>query len=50
MSAMLSEPLHYIRGFSEVWFARHDEVAQWVLKESLKRDLNMKLPRSKRSK
>jgi peptidoglycan/xylan/chitin deacetylase (PgdA/CDA1 family) len=31
MSAMLNELLHYMKGFSEVWFARHDEVARWVL-------------------
>ncbi|HTN70092.1 MAG TPA: polysaccharide deacetylase family protein, partial [Methylomirabilota bacterium] len=33
MSAMLSELLHYMKGFSEVWFARHDEVARWVLEQ-----------------
>jgi peptidoglycan/xylan/chitin deacetylase (PgdA/CDA1 family) len=31
MSAMLSELLRYMKGFPEVWFARHDEVARWVL-------------------
>jgi peptidoglycan/xylan/chitin deacetylase (PgdA/CDA1 family) len=31
MAAMLSELLHYMKGFAEVWFARHDEVARWVL-------------------
>jgi hypothetical protein len=34
MSAMLSELLHYMKAFSEVWFARHDEVARWVLEQS----------------
>jgi peptidoglycan/xylan/chitin deacetylase (PgdA/CDA1 family) len=34
MSAMLSDLLQYMKGFSEVWFARHDEVARWVLSES----------------
>ena len=33
MSAMLSELLHYLKGFPEAWFARHDTVARWVLKE-----------------
>jgi hypothetical protein len=33
MSAMLSELLHYMRGFSEVWFARHDDVAPWMLEQ-----------------
>lgn len=31
MSAMISELLHYMKGFPEAWFARHDEVARWVL-------------------
>jgi hypothetical protein len=31
MSAMLYELLHYMKGFPDVWFARHDEVARWVL-------------------
>ena len=34
MSAMLSELLHYMQGFPDVWFARHDEVARWVLNQS----------------
>jgi peptidoglycan/xylan/chitin deacetylase (PgdA/CDA1 family) len=34
MSAMLSELLRYMKGFPEVWFARHDEVARWVLKQN----------------
>jgi len=34
MSAMLHELLHYMKGFSGVWFARHDEVARWVLKQN----------------
>lgn len=33
MSAMLRELLHYMKGFPEAWFARHDEVARWVLKQ-----------------
>ncbi|MEX0805695.1 MAG: polysaccharide deacetylase family protein [Candidatus Binatia bacterium] len=33
MSAMLSELLHYMKGFPGIWFARHDEVARWVLKQ-----------------
>lgn len=32
MSAMVAEILRYMKGFSEVWFPRHDEVARWVLK------------------
>jgi peptidoglycan/xylan/chitin deacetylase (PgdA/CDA1 family) len=32
MSAMFSDLLRYMKGFPEVWFARHDEVARWVLK------------------
>lgn len=31
MSAMLVEILKYMKGFPGVWFARHDEVAAWVL-------------------
>ena len=31
MSAMLAEILRYMRGFPEVWFARHDEIACWIL-------------------
>ena len=34
MSAMLHELLRYMKGFSGVWFARHDEVARWVLKQN----------------
>lgn len=30
MSAMLTEVLRYMKGFPQVWFARHDEVARWV--------------------
>ena len=30
-SAMISELLHYMKGFPEAWFARHDEIARWVL-------------------
>jgi hypothetical protein len=25
--------LHYMKGFSGVWFARHDEVARWMLEQ-----------------
>jgi hypothetical protein len=31
MSAMLAEILQYMKGFPGVWFARHDEIAKWVL-------------------
>jgi len=34
MSAMLHKLLRYMKGFPEVWFARHDEVARWVLEQS----------------
>ena len=33
MSAMLSELLHYMKGFPEVWFARHDEIARWAIEQ-----------------
>ncbi|MGH7774819.1 MAG: polysaccharide deacetylase family protein [Candidatus Binatia bacterium] len=33
MSAMLAEVLQYIKGFPGVWFARHDEIARWILRE-----------------
>ncbi len=33
MSAMLYQLLHYMKGFPDVWFARHDEVARWTLAE-----------------
>lgn len=32
MSAMLVQVLKYMKGFSGVWFARHDDVAKWILK------------------
>jgi peptidoglycan/xylan/chitin deacetylase (PgdA/CDA1 family) len=31
MSAMLHELLRYMKCYPDVWFARHDEVARWVL-------------------
>jgi len=31
MSAMLHDLLRYMKGFADVWFARHDEVARWLL-------------------
>ena len=31
MAAMVAEILKYMKGFSGVWFARHDEIAKWVL-------------------
>lgn len=34
ISAMLVKILEYMKGFSNVWFARHDEVAKWVLSET----------------
>ena len=34
MAAVLTEILRYVKGFSRVWFARHDEVARWVLEQS----------------
>jgi peptidoglycan/xylan/chitin deacetylase (PgdA/CDA1 family) len=33
MSAMLHELLRYMKGFPQVWFARHDEIARWTLAE-----------------
>ncbi len=33
MSAMLTEVLQYMKGFPSVWFARHDEIARWILRE-----------------
>ena len=33
MSAMLNELLYYMKNFPGVWFARHDEVARWVLEQ-----------------
>ena len=33
MSAMLHELLRYMKGFSDVWFPRHDQVASWVLSQ-----------------
>jgi peptidoglycan/xylan/chitin deacetylase (PgdA/CDA1 family) len=37
MSAMLHELLRYMKGFPDVWFARHDEVARWTLASSDRR-------------
>lgn len=34
MSAMLHELLRYMKGFPDVWFARHDEIARWTLDNS----------------
>jgi peptidoglycan/xylan/chitin deacetylase (PgdA/CDA1 family) len=34
MSAMLHELLRYMKGFPDVWFARHDEIARWTLDHS----------------
>jgi peptidoglycan/xylan/chitin deacetylase (PgdA/CDA1 family) len=34
MAAMLHELLRYMKGFPDVWFARHDEVARWTLDNS----------------
>ena len=33
MAAMLAEILRYVKGFAQVWFARHDEIARLVLAE-----------------
>ena len=33
MSAMLYELLSYMKGFTDVWFARHDEVARWTIEQ-----------------
>lgn len=35
MSAMLAKVLQYMKGFPDVWFARHDEIARWILGVSL---------------
>jgi len=32
MAAMLAEALNYMKGFTGVWFAGHDEIASWVIK------------------
>jgi hypothetical protein len=34
MTAMLAEILRYMKGFSGVWFARHDEAATWVVSKA----------------
>ena len=34
MSAMLQELLRYMRGYPDVWFARHDEVARWTIEQA----------------
>jgi peptidoglycan/xylan/chitin deacetylase (PgdA/CDA1 family) len=34
MSAMLAKALQYMKGFPDVWFARHDEAARWVLEQA----------------
>jgi peptidoglycan/xylan/chitin deacetylase (PgdA/CDA1 family) len=34
MSAMFLELLRYMKAFYDVWFARHDEIARWVLAEN----------------
>lgn len=35
ISAMLVEILKYMKGFSGVWFLRHDEIARWVLNHAI---------------
>jgi peptidoglycan/xylan/chitin deacetylase (PgdA/CDA1 family) len=35
MAAQLDRILKYIRGFSDVWIVRHDELAQWVMDNKL---------------
>jgi peptidoglycan/xylan/chitin deacetylase (PgdA/CDA1 family) len=35
MAAQLDRILKYIRGFSDVWIVRHDELAQWVMNKKL---------------
>jgi peptidoglycan/xylan/chitin deacetylase (PgdA/CDA1 family) len=34
MSAMLHDLLKYMRGYPDVWFARHDEVARWTIEQA----------------
>jgi len=34
MTAMIAEVLKYMKGFSRVWFPRHDEIARWVLRHA----------------
>jgi peptidoglycan/xylan/chitin deacetylase (PgdA/CDA1 family) len=34
MSAMLYDLLKYMRGYPDVWFARHDEVARWTIEQA----------------
>lgn len=34
ISAMFTKLLRYMKGFHDVWFARHDEIAHWVLDEN----------------
>jgi len=31
MTAMLRQVLQYFQGFPDVWFARHGEIAQWMI-------------------
>lgn len=31
ISAMLEEILKYMKGYSGVWFLRHDKIARWAL-------------------
>jgi hypothetical protein len=33
MSAMILEALKYFKGFPRVWFARHDEMANWIIRK-----------------
>jgi peptidoglycan/xylan/chitin deacetylase (PgdA/CDA1 family) len=34
MAAMLHELLKYMRGYPDVWFARHDEIARWTIEQA----------------
>jgi allantoinase len=35
VAAMVDKALKYMRGFPDVWFVRHDELAQWVMDEGI---------------
>ena len=35
MAAMFRRILHYLRGFPEVWFPRHGEIARWMVAEGV---------------
>jgi hypothetical protein len=35
VAAVVKDILHYMKGHPHVWFARHDELARWVVENGI---------------